>query len=545
MGTLYLNRLTNEERNELMESLYSNQKGKCFICGKGIDLQLHKKNIDIDHIIPTKLNGPDNPSNFALTHASCNRSKQASDLRVARIMSSYDQICDKVRDENRAPNLGDVLAEHCKKAGCKILPLDIEDNRIKYSMPDIGRNEILYAEIFKDDISGFDYFFVKLPIEYLHHDKHINPRAIGSNLKKLVEEFHNKIPQLHVALGWVDLEGEHAKKIHIFDGQHKTASQVLLGVKELPVRVFINPNKDILLTANTRAGTTLRQVAFDKSVQRSLGSSLLADRMAKYKVDKNLPEDFESFSESDLINHFRGESREMKRYILDWVRNNITRHSDNKLIAFIDYAGRGSEMPLSYSTIEKTFYSFFISQEALNTPFNYKLEEGENPRLLEIEQIVKLMGIIADVIYAGRYDHSIGTRRIENRLQKGDTDIPEPHLTAFRMSKEEIVYTWLKYANQIIQSYYLSVGTPFDDRKLFQYKIPDVVWKNIKRYLTRLRDLPIWVNIELSSSVFSGKRANDYWQSIFEEGKSTDGQQVMTLGINLQDMIRVTEEDSE
>lgn len=131
----------------------------------------------------------------------------------------------------------------------------------------------------KDELSGFHSAFVNLPIEYLYHDDHINPRAIGKNLKKLVEEFHKRLPQLHVALAWVNTTNGNTANIQVFDGQHKAAAQILLGVRILLVRVFINPDTDVLLTANTHAGTTLRQVAFDKSVQRGLGSSLLADRM--------------------------------------------------------------------------------------------------------------------------------------------------------------------------------------------------------------------------------------------------------------------------
>jgi hypothetical protein len=48
--------------------------------------------------------------------------------------------------------------------------------------------------------------------------------------------------------------------------------------RALPVRVFIDPDPDTLITTNTNAGTTLKQVAFDKSVQRHLGSTLYHDR---------------------------------------------------------------------------------------------------------------------------------------------------------------------------------------------------------------------------------------------------------------------------
>jgi hypothetical protein len=538
MGSLYLNKLSAEKREELERTLLSGQHGNCFICGKKIDLDAHGGHVDIDHIEPTKLGGKDSPENFAITHESCNRSKQASDLRVARILAAFDTIADSVVHENRAPNLGDILTKY---GGGKFdLSGKVVDGHLKTSLTEVGSNDVVTFPVYRDEISGFDYTFAVLPIEYLHHDDHINPRAIGSNLKKLVEEFHRKLPQLHIALGWIDTSDTRSIRVRVFDGQHKAAAQILLGARTLPVRIFIDPDHDILLTANTHAGTTLRQVAFDKSVQRSLGSSLLADRMDRIRHDCNLPEDDESFSERSLVNHFKGESREMKRYVLDWVRNSITTHQDNKLRDYIDYAGRGSEMPLSYSTIEKTFYSFFIYGDLLTTPFNYRVDSGENPRRLEIEQIVRLMNIVAEQIFIGQYDHVIGTRRIENNLQKGK-DVPEPHLRAYRMAKEEIIYNWLRYVRQIVQMYFISTGKPIDEEKLFQYAIPEACWTNIENFVDSLKRLSIWVNKDLSNSVFGGKRNYDFWQSIFERGISTDGQNVMPQGIDIMSMIRTHE----
>lgn len=53
----------------------------------------------------------------------------------------------------------------------------------------------------------------------MFHDDRINPRAIGGSLNGLVEAFHRKRPQLHVALAWAQtsqsfpmkLKGAHAK----------------------------------------------------------------------------------------------------------------------------------------------------------------------------------------------------------------------------------------------------------------------------------------------------------------------------------------------
>ncbi|MEQ1915070.1 MAG: HNH endonuclease signature motif containing protein, partial [Sideroxydans sp.] len=365
MASLYLGRLKSDERQSLIAKLHGMQKGNCFICEQEIDLVVHKDTIDIDHVIPLKIGGKDDPVNFALTHASCNRSKQASHLEVARILHRFSYLKEKLAAENRSPNLGDLLQQ--AGGGNHALGFKLSQSELTYSFGELGDNTLRSVPVYEDELSGFRFFFAKLPIQYLAHDDHINPRSIGPNISKLVEEFHQKRPQLHVPLAWIKSDGGKSA-IRVFDGQHKAAAQIMLGARALPVRVFIDPDPDTLITTNTNAGTTLKQVAFDKSVQRHLGNSLYQDRIQRFLKETTRAEDDLGFSERDLVNHFKGQSREIKRYILDAVRNGVTSDPSNKLRDYIDFGGRGKESPLSYSTIEKTFYSFFVYQEVLETP---------------------------------------------------------------------------------------------------------------------------------------------------------------------------------
>ncbi len=535
MGSLYLNRLTYEEKEDLKKKLLEAQGGKCFICEEPINPNLHK--VQIDHVIPIKMDGRDDLSNFALTHSSCNESKQDANLKIARILSRFNKIKDACVKENRGPNLTDVLNRYGGSRYGIRLEFDENDSIVRYSLSQTGDNSIYEEKVYTDELSGFKYFFAELPIEYLFHDDRINPRSIGQNISKLVKEFFLKRPQLHISLGWVDLRDGEETKVKVFDGQHKAAAQVLLGVKKLPLRIFLNPDLDILLTTNTNAGTSLKQIAFDKSVQRHLGNALYVERVERYQRERGLSPDDYNFSERDLVNYYKGEFREMKRYILDSVRDAITHNPENKLKEFVDFGGRGKEKPLSYSTIEKTFYSFFIYQDVLDTSLNYRLEEGENLREIEKEQILNLMNIVAEELFIGKFDPDIGTYKLENKIQKGD-DIPEEHLIAYRMSKEEIIYNWLRYVEQIIKNYFIMQGKPIQESKLFEYRFPEPLWERIRIFIRNLSNLPLWVNRELASTIFGGKQNYEYWQTIFETGKTPQGFQVLAEPLDLMDMIK-------
>ena len=275
------------------------------------------------------------------------------------------------------------------------------ESEVHYTLSGIGDSTINRSPLFMDSKSKMRYFFGVFPVEYLHHDDRINPRTIGGSLKGLMEEFYAGRPQLHVSLAWWAPEADSEGPLKVFDGQHKAAAQILLGVKRLPLRIFIEPDLKVLLQANTNAGDSLKQVAFDMAVKRHLGSALYRERLNEYRQVKQLALDNEAFSEQDLVSYFKASRRETQKYILDAVRTAITQDPDNRLIEFVEMAGKGADRPLSYSSIERTFFAIFLYLKSLETHINYLDEAGKNPRHLEHTQMVRLMNIYADEIWWG------------------------------------------------------------------------------------------------------------------------------------------------
>lgn len=531
-----LSGLSADERKALERRLLERQSGRCFICDDQINLVLHAGQLDIDHIVPLAEHGPDDENNFALVHLSCNRSKGSSDLRVARRLAEFDKLQTAAEDRGeRGANLGDVLSKY---GGAKFpLRLDVQAGRVDFSFVQAGQNQILSTPLYRDGLSGMRYFFAVVPLAFLHHDDRINPRTIGANIRGLIEEFMKRRPQLHVALAWWAPDDAGAGLLKVFDGQHKAAAQILLGVKELPVRVFVEPDTNVLLQANTNAGDKLRQVAFDAAVLRHLGSSLYAERVSQYQEMKGLRVDDYSFSEKDLVGFFKGEHREMQRYIVDSVRDSINYHADNRLREFVEWAGKGGDRPLSYSSIERTFFAEFLYMKVIDNPIGQGVERGDNPRFVERDQMVRLMDLFADIFFVGQWDPDIGGRKVENRVQKGES-VPEPHLRAWRIGREEILANILADVRLVIENYYALVGERMDKDKLMQHVLPEALWQRIEVFLRRLKDLPCWIDKNLSLTVFGAKQNRDFWAQVFKTGKAPGGVPVLAKPLDPMQMIQ-------
>jgi len=520
-----------DNRFQLIAKLHKLQGGVCFIGEEPLDLT--KDKVEIDHIIPRAKGGKDDENNYALTCEFHNRNKQDSDLRIARCMARYERIKDKYSDKGpNRPNLGDFLDE---MGGNRYEVAGQGDaTSFEYTLSEMGIGKRV-SPIFHDKLSKMVSAYVELPIEYVFHDERINPRAVGERLRGLIEEFLNGRPQLHVALAWGETNSGRMK-VRVFDGQHKAVAQMLLGNRTFVIRLFLNPDINMLLEANTNAGTSLRQVAFDKATQRYLGSQIFWEKVDEYRKTTHRQEDDLNFSEQDLLGFFKGEHREIRRYIVDNIRVGAIYNPENRLKTYVEFGGRAKEKPISYSTIEKTFFSFFIHQEPLLTPMNFRLEIGENPRDLEKRQLVELFNLITEEIYEGQYDFDIGTDKVEQKIRKGE-NIPDGHLRATRMSREEVVYNWVRYIQHLIRRDYLMGSQIIEDDELFEHKFSPKLWELIRKLIRNLAALPLWMNHSLSATVFGGKQNYDFWKYIFETGQTQAGQQVLAKPLNLDDLI--------
>ena len=111
MASKYLSSLSKDDYSELTKKLWNIQNHQCFICEEEIDLDLNTTNID--HIVPLANKGKDAEVNFAVTHESCNKSKQDANLKIAKILQKLSKIQKSVQTKtSKSASLKDILKNY-------------------------------------------------------------------------------------------------------------------------------------------------------------------------------------------------------------------------------------------------------------------------------------------------------------------------------------------------------------------------------------------------------------------------------------------------
>lgn len=296
------------------------------------------------------------------------------------------------------------------------------------------------------------------------------------------------------------------------------------------MRLFINYDKNELLLTNQRAGKELKQIEFDKSILIQLNSRVYQDMVEKYQTAHNLKPDEFKFSEIDLLNYFANNTK-LKACIIDNQKNLVAKNTDNKLLQFIDFDGRGKSLPISYDAYNSTFLSFFIDNKRF---VDATLENENNPRLVELRQLTRLQNIIAENMYIGKFDSSMETAQIENKIANGKgNNISDDHLACFRYSRKEVMYYWLTILRDVVNYYFTVTGKHSAEivKNYFKTEFDEQLWEHITNYIKMIERLPLWRDRSLSDTIFATKQSSDFWKSVFETGKSPDGQQVIATPI--------------
>ncbi len=511
----FLKGLTKNERDELKEKLFRQNNKLCFICDKEMDLSAHT--LDIDHKVALSIGGPDDESNFALTHAGCNRSKGIRDLQLQRHIEIFRNfVKEKIANMPIGENVtvGDVLED---KGGSKSDVLLKKEEGVVKIFYEINKVPSTYTyqlihDIHNDKITSF---IGMIPKEVVFHDPEINPRSIV-DLEPMIEEFYLKRPQLQPSLGYITMDDKGRGRIKLFDGQHKAAAQLINGAEVLFVRVFINPDIDLINKTNFRAHTKLAQTHFPQLIADKVAHSIFDEDFSKYISNADIAKD----SEAKFIDMLSSEIKsDYRGYLKSYLKFETLSSTNLEIMRFVEtVSSRSKSHPLSFESLRRGLLEIFLFLKASKEP----LSISQKMRELERNNLQIILNIIADEVLKGKFLTTVGIFKIEERLQNNDPKITIEHLLAYRMLRQSALIAWAEEFRTALNTYFNS-----NNKYQKNWSKENYLWvemnendENMIRNMIRyIKTHPAWtVREENIVKSISSTSVSD-WRQIILEGK--------------------------
>ena len=242
---------TEEQKNIIKEKHRQDGKVRCFVNNHPID---DEKDIEYHHIYPWNFKQKTLIDNLAPV-CKAHHQKMGS-LSIEQYRSKVD-ISDFFKTKE-AQKLNDVLA---LKVGIgnfgKDLNFEIKDEKILIYFE--NKTNPTEFQLYDCPATGFKYFYITLPVEYLSNDEKLQPKPIE---EKRMWDLYIHL-NTHTQLSPVICRLVN-KSILVFDGQHRSAAQIWARRKHIECKIYIEPDEQILKETNLTAHNKLRQMSFLK-----------------------------------------------------------------------------------------------------------------------------------------------------------------------------------------------------------------------------------------------------------------------------------------
>jgi hypothetical protein len=218
-----------------------------------------------------------------------------------------------------------------------------------------GGNETRIFPLLHDSILDVDYFYCRIPVKWIKNDDQegLQPRVIDQKRLFELSKHLKQHPQLAPAIARIV-----NNQIYLFDGQHKTAAQILNGQIEIDCKIFVSPPTDELsrklfdqlMVTNLDAHSKLRQVPFYNST--------LIERFSV--IYKEIWEDFteseppQNHSEENFLQYLLKKTAFSRAQANEIIRSMIieTNLSTSSLKEYIAVATKDNNYPLSTEIIK-------------------------------------------------------------------------------------------------------------------------------------------------------------------------------------------------
>lgn len=226
-------KLPEPERESIETVLWDKSGGVCFLCETGMNRSAD--DIEADHDVPERDNGPTCVSNLNLVHETCNRAKRASnsvDIRPVLKLKAFSR-------EKGGRLQYDGYQEHF---GIDPKPVVVarSGDTATFELPDGSRVDVgVLSET--NDAGTFEYVFLQLPRDAIFNDAACQPRAVRiEHTQGIYADLRKNVLHEPPSCRMEAYATDRPVRLLMFDGQHKTIANWLMGRDKVTAKVYLN-----------------------------------------------------------------------------------------------------------------------------------------------------------------------------------------------------------------------------------------------------------------------------------------------------------------
>ncbi len=217
----------------IVKQLWAKSGGNCFLCGAPMNRAADK--IVADHDVPESVAKPGRANRLAnlnLVHSGCNAFKRNHPTAPASAFLRFRHFLSTLAN---GALYSDCLGYF--KLSPKKTVLTRNGKEVTFEFPD-GSHRAAHVFEEKNDAGFFQSCFVDVPTLAVFHDEDCQPRTIKDRQVWLIYSDLQRNP-LHEPPA-CRTEAETGKvELLMFDGQHKTVANLLMGRNRIPMKVYL------------------------------------------------------------------------------------------------------------------------------------------------------------------------------------------------------------------------------------------------------------------------------------------------------------------
>ena len=323
--------------------------------------------------------------------------------------------------------------------------------------------------------TGWEYFYAILPVSVLNSDDDeageigLQPRyLIQDKVFNLFRHFQ-KHPVLQPSIARI-----HNQKILVFDGQHKIAAMLWGNRTTFDLKVYLNPDPQLLNKTNISAHDKFAQTRFYSSIMVSKLGSQFGKLFEEYKNS----EDDTKKSENGFVEFLRQSEQlttsEINKRFRSFLYNSVLDEEVNKLARLVSKSNRSTdEFPLTIDMLSKSLLSNFL--------YIYPLEDSlisdNYIREKEINNVIQLFNIIDEEILHNWQPNSPKDDQRQFKLK--------------RLIRSKSIMSWAEILKDAISAK-LDIFDADVKAQLFYRELTEEQFEKIRQIIRRLINWNLW-----------------------------------------------------